>query len=174
MIGGSDSGRRVERALHLLDSLAAEAVAEGAYGATLSADQIRDVLLPLRPAASATADEEEGWAEQKEEAGDEADGHGEPCAHWVLMAQPQLEPGAPLGCYPLLEDAMAAAEQWSRSRLDWRELRGAAEFGFPGNRASWYASVTITRPEDLLDGDAVDLFIYPLPRSDAGRPEPTH
>jgi hypothetical protein len=100
---GSDCGRRVERALHLLDSLAAEAVSEGAYGAALSADQIRDVLLPLRAAVSAAADEDGSWAEQEAEAGGEADGHGEPCAHWVLMAQPQRESGAPLGCHPTPE-----------------------------------------------------------------------
>jgi hypothetical protein len=116
----SDIEQCLDRALHLLNWLPVEAVSEGAFRTALSADQIRDVLLPARAALRAMADGHAAELDHPAGSGGVAEAEGASATHWVLIAIPRADPAAPLGCYSSLETAKRAAEEWSGSPLDWR------------------------------------------------------
>lgn len=166
---------RIEHACRLLDWLSAEAPALGPHHVMLQLDEIRGVLL-----ASDTSgcESEERRVTVRADAQEMADTlthsppEPEPVRHWVLLARPQPGLGAPLGCYPKPDAAKRAAEEWSGSPLDWRWMKAGPEFGFPWNRASWHADALVTRPDELLDDDLVDLSIYPRPDPIVGHPSP--
>lgn len=170
MNGALSVGERVERALRLLDLLAAEAPALDPMHVALRLDEVRDVLLPIVASDVGAADP---WRASADEGGGRsARSERDAEAHWVLMALPvHGGHGAPLGCFSTPEAAQAAAGGWSGSTLSWHWLEAAWSAGFPWNLARWFAETEITRPDDLFEHDDVYLLIYPMPaqRADPAR-----